>query len=446
MNDGIGGLLLSLVILILLVATNAFFAMSEIAIISTNSKKIERLAESGDKKAKHLLDIISSQSGFLATIQVGVTLSGFLSSAVAADKFAGMLADALSFIPISKGIISGVSLVVITLILSYFTLIFGELVPKRVAMKNPEKVALSVAGPVWGFSKAMKFFVSFLAASTNGVLKLMGLGGKDDEETVTEEDIMMLVDEGEETGAIEQHEKHMIQNILQFDDKDAMDVMTPRTDMVMVSASTTVEETLNLAKEEGFSRIPVYEKDFDDIIGVAYVKDLIDHVLHGGKDEPIGNTLRKPIYVPETKLCSKLLREFQEEKVHMAIVIDEYGGTSGLVTMEDLLESIVGEIEDETDHEDADIQKISDNTYLVDGGTSIEDVEDVIGISLNVEENSDSDTVAGWILEQLGSIPKSGDQIVLPVDNGFEIVVQRIEEHRISKVLIRQAATSVEAC
>lgn len=446
MNDGIGGLLLSLVILILLVATNAFFAMSEIAIISTNSKKIERLAESGDKKAKHLLDIISSQSGFLATIQVGVTLSGFLSSAVAADKFAGMLADALSFIPISKGIISGVSLVVITLILSYFTLIFGELVPKRVAMKNPEKVALSVAGPVWGFSKAMKFFVSFLAASTNGVLKLMGLGGKDDEETVTEEDIMMLVDEGEETGAIEQHEKHMIQNILQFDDKDAMDVMTPRTDMVMVSASTTVEETLNLAKEEGFSRIPVYEKDFDDIIGVAYVKDLIDHVLHGGKDEPIGNTLRKPIYVPETKLCSKLLREFQEEKVHMAIVIDEYGGTSGLVTMEDLLESIVGEIEDETDHEDADIQKISDNTYLVDGGTSIEDVEDVIGISLNVEENSDSDTVAGWILEQLGSIPKSGDQIVLPVDNGFEIVVQRIEEHRISKVLIRQAAASVEAC
>lgn len=439
MNDDIGGLLLSLVILILLVATNAFFAMSEIAIISTNSKKIERLAESGSRKAKHLLDLISSQSGFLATIQVGVTLSGFLSSAVAADKFAGMLADALSFIPISKGIISGVSLVVITLILSYFTLIFGELVPKRVAMKNPEKVALAVAGPVWGFSKVMKFFVSFLAASTNGVLKLIGLGGKDDEEAVTEEDIMMLVDEGEETGAIEQHEKHMIQNILQFDDKDVMDVMTPRTDMVMVPATATVEDTLNLAKEEGFSRIPVYQKDFDDIIGVAYVKDLIDCALHGGKDEPIGETLRKPIYVPETKLCSKLLREFQEEKVHMAIVIDEYGGTSGLVTMEDLLESIVGEIEDETDHEDADIQELSKDTYLVDGGTAIEDVEKVIGVSLDVEDDSDSDTVAGWILEQLGSIPKSGDQIVLPAGNGFEVSVQKIEEHRISKVLIRKA-------
>ena len=439
MNDDIGGLLLSLVILILLVATNAFFAMSEIAIISTNSKKIERLAESGSRKAKHLLDLISSQSGFLATIQVGVTLSGFLSSAVAADKFAGMLADALSFIPISKGIISGVSLVVITLILSYFTLIFGELVPKRVAMKNPEKVALAVAGPGWGFSKVMKFFVSFLAASTNGVLKLIGLGGKDDEEAVTEEDIMMLVDEGEETGAIEQHEKHMIQNILQFDDKDVMDVMTPRTDMVMVPATATVEDTLNLAKEEGFSRIPVYQKDFDDIIGVAYVKDLIDCALHGGKDEPIGETLRKPIYVPETKLCSKLLREFQEEKVHMAIVIDEYGGTSGLVTMEDLLESIVGEIEDETDHEDADIQELSKDTYLVDGGTAIEDVEKVIGVSLDIEDDSDSDTVAGWILEQLGSIPKSGDQIVLPAGNGFEVSVQEIEEHRISKVLIRKA-------
>ena len=446
MNDGIGGLLLSLVILILLVATNAFFAMSEIAIISTNSKKIERLAENGNRKAKHLLDIISSQSGFLATIQVGVTLSGFLSSAVAADKFAGMLSDALSFIPISKGVISGVSLVLITLILSYFTLIFGELVPKRVAMKNPEKVALSVAGPVWGFSKVMKFFVSFLAASTNGVLKLIGLGGKDDEETVTEEDIMMLVDEGEETGAIEQHEKHMIQNILQFDDKDVMDVMTPRTDMVMVSAAATVEETLNLAKEEGFSRIPVYRKDFDDIIGVAYVKDLIDCALHGGNGEPITKMLRKPMYVPETKLCSKLLREFQEEKVHMAIVIDEYGGTSGLVTMEDLLESIVGEIEDETDHEDADIQELSEDTFLVDGGTAIEDVEKTIGVSLDIEEDSDSDTVAGWILEQLGSIPKSGEQIVLPAGNGFEVSVQEIEEHRISKVLIRKVETASVTC
>lgn len=444
MNDGIGGLLLSLVILILLVATNAFFAMSEIAIISTNPKKIERLSESGNRKAKYLSDIISSQSGFLATIQVGVTLSGFLSSAVAADKFAGMLTEALSFIPISQGIISGVSLVVITLILSYFTLIFGELVPKRVAMKNPEKVALAVAGPVWGFSKAMKFFVSFLAASTNGVLKLIGLGGKDEEEAVTEEDIMMLVDEGEETGAIEQHEKHMIQNILQFDDKDVMDVMTPRTDMVMMSASASAEETLLLAQKEGFSRIPVYQKDFDDIIGVAYVKDLIDCTLHGGKDEPISKTLRKPIYVPETKLCSKLLREFQEEKVHMAIVIDEYGGTSGLVTMEDLLESIVGEIEDETDHEDAEIQQLSENVYLVDGGTAIEDVEKVIGVSLTTEEDSDSDTVAGWVLEQLGSIPKSGEKIILPAGNGFEVSVQQIEEHRISKVLIQKATTSVE--
>ena len=209
--------------------------------------------------------------------------------------------------------------------------------------------------------------------------------------------------------------------------------------MVMVPATATVEDTLNLAKEEGFSRIPVYQKDFDDIIGVAYVKDLIDCALHGGKDEPIGETLRKPIYVPETKLCSKLLREFQEEKVHMAIVIDEYGGTSGLVTMEDLLESIVGEIEDETDHEDADIQELSKDTYLVDGGTAIEDVEKVIGVSLDIEDDSDSDTVAGWILEQLGSIPKSGDQIVLPAGNGFEVSVQEIEEHRISKVLIRKA-------
>lgn len=439
MNDSTGDLLLSLVILVLLVGVNAFFAMSEIAILSVNPKKIERMAENKDRKAIHLLELISSQSSFLATIQVGVTLSGFLSSAVAADNFSGILADALDFLPITKSVISGVSLVVITLILSYFTLIFGELVPKRVAMKNPEKIALSVSGVVWGFSKIMKFFVVFLAASTNGVLKLIGLGGKDNEEVVTEEDIMMLVDEGEETGTIEQHEKHMIQNILQFDDKDVKEIMTPRPDMVMISVESTIKEALSLIKEEGFSRIPVYRKDFDDIIGVVYVKDLIDSILNGLDGDKIENLLRKPIYVPETKLCSKLLREFQEEKVHIAIVIDEYGGTSGLVTMEDLLESIVGEIEDEKDDEDLEIEEITKDVYLVDGKTSIEKLEKTLGISLPTEEDYGNDTVAGWVLEHLETIPEEGEQIVLPVENGFEVSVEEMDDHRISKVKISKS-------
>ncbi len=438
MNDGIGDLLLSLIILIFLVGINAFFAMSEIAILSVNSKKIERMSESGNKKATHLLNLISSESNFLATIQVGVTLSGFLSSAVAADKFAGILSDSLNFLPINKSLISGISLVVITLILSYFTLIFGELVPKRIAMKNPEKIALSVSGIVWGFSKIMKFFVVFLAASTNGVLKIIGLGGKDNEEAVTEEDIMMLVDEGEEIGVIEQHEKHMIQNILGFDDRDVKEVMTPRPDMVMISVESTVKEALNLIKEEGFSRIPVYRKDFDDIIGIIYVKDLIDSVLAGNNEETIESILRKPIYIPETKLCSKLLKEFQEEKIHIAIVIDEYGGTSGLVTMEDLLESIVGEIEDEMDDEDIEIKEISENIYEIDGKTSIEKLEKNLGIALPAEEKVESDTVAGWILEQLETIPKKGEKVVLPIENGLEISVLEMDDHRISKIEIRK--------
>jgi len=436
--DSIGDLLLSLVILVLLVGVNAFFAMSELAIISVNSKKIERIAESGSKKAKHLLELVSSESSFLATIQVGVTLSGFLSSAVAADKFAGILSEALSFLPISKSLISGISLVVITLILSYFTLIFGELVPKRIAMKNSEKIALKVANPVWGFSKAMKFFVAFLAASTNGVLKVIGLGGKDTEEAVTEEDIMLLVDEGEETGAIEQHEKDMIENILQFDDKDVKEIMTPRPDMVMLSVESTVEQALTLVREEGFSRIPVYRKDFDDIIGIVYVKDLIEEFLDGNKDKSVETLLRKPIYVPESKLCSKLLKELQEEKIHIAIVIDEYGGTSGLVTMEDLLESIVGEIEDEMDEEEKEIEEISKDTYMVDGKTSVEKLEKELGITLPVEEDFDSDTVAGWVLEHLETIPEEGEKIVLPVENGFEVSVEEMDDHRISKVLIRK--------
>lgn len=437
MNDGIGGLMLSLLILLFLTMTNAFFAMSEIAIISTNEKKIQKLAEEGNKKAAHLSKLIASQSAFLATIQVGVTLSGFLSSAVAAENFAGMLAGALSFLPVNHNVISGVSLVVITVILSYFTLIFGELVPKRFAQKYAEKISLSVSGFLWGFYKVARPFVSLLSASTNGVLKLCGMSAED-EEVVTEEDILMLVDAGEETGAIRQNEREMIQNVLKFDDRDVCDVMTPRPDMVILPEDSTVQEALAVSNQEGYSRIPVFQGNFDNITGVLFVKDLIGPALRGEGGAPISKYLRPVLYVPETKLCRELMAEFKSQKSHMAIVVDEYGGTSGLVTMEDLLESIVGDIEDESDHpEPEEIQKLAEDIWLFDGGVSMEDAAQALDIRLD-EEELENDTLAGWVLEQLGSIPTEGETLKGRLAPDYDVTVKRVDDHRIEEILVHK--------
>ena len=265
----------SIVLIFMLIFVNAFFAMSEIAIISINSQKMKRLAEGGNKAAKRLLAITDSPSDFLATIQVGVTLSGFLNSAVAADNFAGPVAGLLSFLPLPAAVLRSVVLVVITIIISYFTLILGELVPKRVAMKDPDAVALKVVGIVWGMYRVCRPFVRFLAFSTNLVLKLFGIGAENEEEPVGEEDILMMVEAGEEAGSLEPHERAMIENIFEFDDLHVSEVMTHRTDIVAVERAAPLAALVALQKEERYSRLPVYEGDLDDIVGIVYLKDII---------------------------------------------------------------------------------------------------------------------------------------------------------------------------
>lgn len=427
----LGSVLLNIFVLVILVLVNAFFAMSEIAILQSNQNRTKKLAEEGDKRAKRLLKITSEPSDFLATIQVGVTLSGFLASAVAADKFAGMLAEALSFLPIAQNILQGVSLVVITLVLSYFTLVFGELVPKRVAMKNSDQIALAVSGILTGLYKALKLFVRLLAASTNGFLHLIGIRGDgEDEESVTQEDILLMAEEGEEKGAIKEIELQMIQNIFKLEDLLASDVMTHRTEIFMLPENTTVQECLRFSKEEGYSRIPVYEADFDNIIGIVHVKDLID--LDGAA--PIREYLRKPLYIPEGKSCSKLLLEFQENHTHMAIVIDEYGGTDGLITLEDLLEVIVGNIQDESDHEPEEVERLSDDIYIVEGDLSLEEVGEMLEI--NIENDYDCDTIAGYIMAVLGQVPAEPGKDVVPLSEEYLAAAYEIEDHRIQRVVI----------
>ena len=340
----------SLILLLVLIGTNAFFAASEIAVISANANRMKKMADEGNKRAKLLLQITDEPSDFLSTIQVGVTLSGFLASAVAADNFAVYFDEWLAFLPINKSLLHGIVLVVLNIILSYFTLVLGEITPKRIAMKYPDKLALGVVGVIWGLYKVAKPFIKLVTISTNGILRLLHIKPEDDEEKVTEEEILMMVEAGEETGSIDHNEKDMIENIFEFDDARVSEHIIDIRIVCAVPADMPLSQLLEVAAEEKYSRIPVYDENIDNILGVVHVKDLIQLAADPNRRDTKASELMRPIlYVPETIQCSKLLKQFQEQKIHMAVVVDEYGGTEGIVTMEDLLESIVGNIDDEYD-------------------------------------------------------------------------------------------------
>lgn len=432
-----GSIILKIVTLFALIFVNAFFSMSEMAIVTLNDNKIDKMAEQGNKKAKQIQKLTENTSSFLSTIQIGVTLAGFLTSATAAQSFAEMLANAIAktaivnVIPV--GVISGFSTVVITLIMSYFSLVLGELVPKKIAMNKPEKMAF-MAAPILVFvAKVTRPVVKFLALSTNGVLRLIGIDPHADEEVVTEEEIRMMVDVGGEKGVIEDAQIEMINNIFEFDDIDVADIMTHRTDMVCIDDDEPLSEAVKLSIENGFSRIPVYEEDPDDIIGIVYIKDFLKYVgTNLPKTKTVKDMMRPAYYVPETKRCGELFTEMTEKRVQMAVVIDEYGGTAGIVTLEDLLESIVGNIQDEYDQEDEEISIINDTVFEVDGITDIEEVEEHIGKTF---PDGDYDTIGGYIISVLGFLPQDGEMNEVQFEN-VKFTVLSVEERRIDKVKI----------
>lgn len=437
MDTDPGSIILQIVILFALIFVNAFFSMSEMAIVTLNDNKIDKMAADGNKKAKQIKKLTESTSSFLSTIQIGVTLAGFLTSATAAQSFAGMLTDAIAKTSVADvvplGLISGFSTVVITLVMSYFSLVLGELVPKKIAMHNPEKMAF-MAAPVLTFvAKITKPIVKFLAFSTNGVLRLIGIDPHADEEVVTEEEIRMMVDVGGEKGVIEEVQKEMIENIFEFDDIDVADIMTHRTDMVCIDDDEPLSEAVKLSIENGFSRIPVYEEDPDDIVGVVYIKDFLKYVgTTLPKTKTVKDMMRPAYYVPETKRCGELFTEMTEKRVQMAVVVDEYGGTAGIVTLEDLLESIVGNIQDEYDQEDEEISIINDTTFEVDGITDIEEVEEHIGKTF---PEGDYDTIGGYIISVLGFLPQDGEMNEVIFEN-VKFTVLNVEERRIGKVKV----------
>lgn len=422
---------MQILLLACLILLNAFFAATEMAFVSLNDAKISVKAKEGDKKYKKIEKMLKNPSKFLATIQIGITLAGFLSSAFASDVFASELAKVLFDLThaFSVTVWQNISIVVITIILSYFTLIFGELVPKRIAMENAEKFSKFSISIISVLAKVMSPFVKFLTWSTDVVSKLFGVK-KESEETVTEEEIRMMVDVGQENGTINDDEKEMINNVFELNDKEVSEIMIHRTEMFALEDTMSVSEVSKklIEGEYRYSRIPVYNEDIDNIEGILYIKEL----LRANSNVKIKKLLKDTLFIPESKRINEVFKEMQKNKIHMAIVVDEYGGTAGVVTMEDILEEIVGDIYDEYDPVEEKYEKIDENTYIVDGQMSILDFEKLIGVK-NIE--TEYDTVSGYLMELMDRVPTEEENHVIETDK-LVFKIEEFDDRRISKVKV----------
>ena len=376
-------MLSQLIILAILIFINAFFAASEIAFISLNDAKIEKQAKEGNKKAKQIEGMLKSPSKFLATIQIGITLAGFLSSAFASDAFAEKLSPMLyNLMPFfSLTVWNNIAIVLITIILSFFTLVFGELVPKRLAMKYYEKISFGTIGVIRTIFILTSPFVKLLTFVTNGISKMFGVA-ESDQEQVTEEEIKMMVDQGEESGNIKEEEKELINNVFEFNDITVSEIMRHRKDIFAVDINISTDELMEeLTKEEfRYSRIPVYDETIDEIKGILYVKDVLKNI--NKKSFRVKNVVKEAYFVSQNRLINEVFKELQKNKTQIAIIVDEYGGTAGLITMEDILEELVGDIYDEYDKEEKEYEKIDENTYLLSGSLPIYDVNKLLNADI----------------------------------------------------------------
>ena len=421
-----------LIFLVILILLNAYFAATEIAFISLNDAKIEKKAKEGNKKAKQIQKMLKNPSKFLATIQIGITLAGFLSSAFASDAFAGMLAPKLNeLMPfISINVWQNISIVIITIILSFFTLVFGELVPKRLAMKYYEKISYATIGVIKAISVITAPFVKLLTWATNIVSKIFGVG-EQEEEIVTDEEIKMMVDQGEEKGSIEENEKELINNVFEFNDIVASEIMTHRTDMYAIEIEQDLYEILDEIDEYKYSRIPVYRDSIDNIEGILFLKDILKSVSMRKKIK-IADIIREAYFVPETKPIDEIFKELQANKMQMAIVVDEYGGTAGVLTMEDILEELVGNIFDEYDDIEFEYKKLDENTYLIDGSISLYELKKILNVEL---PEGDYETLSGYLIEKLGRLPEEGEYPVIE-DEKLTYKIQEYEDKRIRWVKV----------
>ncbi|WP_051217353.1 hemolysin family protein [Paenibacillus assamensis] len=435
-----------ILILLILIVLNAFFAASEIALISLNDNKVKSMAEAGHKKAKLLHSLLSEPSRFLATIQIGITLAGFMASAFAAESFAGRLAQYLyeAGVPIPRTILETVSVILITIILSYFTLVFGELVPKRLAMKKYEPIAMFAAVPLTVLSKVTAPFVRLLTGSMNLIVRILGVNPDENKEQVTEEEIRMMVDVGNENGTIQEDEKMMINNIFELDNKTVTDIMTHRSSVIGISMDSSLKEVAKLINIEKYTRYPIYEGDIDNIVGILHVKDIIKYLETDADDSfNLKDLIRVPYFIPASKRIDDLFKELQNNKVHIAVAIDEYGGTAGIVTVEDLLEEIVGNIFDEHDdeEEEKEIEQVEEGVWVVDGTIQLRVLNPIIDADFPTD---DYDTLSGFVIGQLGRIPEQSEKPIVTFD-GFVFEVLEVDEKRIHKLKVLRSTAEVSS-
>lgn len=427
-----GNLFLQFLIIIILTGINAFFSGAEMAIVSINKNKLKLLSEEGDKRAVMLENLLKEPSKFLSTIQVGITLAGFFASASAATGLSLYLSKFLKSINIPYS--TQISMILITFLLSYVTLVFGELIPKRMALRSSEKIALSSVGIIITISKIFSPFVKLLTLSTNIVLTLFKMKDDNLEEKVSKEEIRSLVEVGREHGIINESEKEMIENIIEFDEKVAREIMIPRTKVFLIDKNISISELFEKKEVSKYSRIPVYEEEADNIIGILLTKDLMMEAYKVGfENVNLSSILQEPYFVPETKNVNELFNELQVEKKHIAILIDEYGGFSGIVTLEDLIEEVMGNISDEFDDEDFSIRKLSPNKYLINGELSLNDLNDNFNIEL---ESKHYDTISGLLIEKLGYIPEDNEEIEPIIIDEISFKPQKVKNKKIEKVLV----------
>ncbi|MEW6223597.1 MAG: hemolysin family protein [Chloroflexota bacterium] len=428
-----GDTLLELAFITFLVLLNGVFVAAEIALVSIRPSRVEQLVEEGRRGASRVKRLIGDPGRFLAVIQLAITFIGFLASAFAGISLATALATFLTDIGVGEGYAVPVSLLIVTILLSLFTIVFGELVPKTLALAHPEAFALGLARPVDVIGRLFRPVVAGLTLATRTISKAFG-AEVTTQAQITAEELRLIVERGGEQGILEAEEEQMINAVIELGERRLHEVMVPRIAIVALPATATFEEVIDRIIEEGHSRVPVYETSVDEVIGILYAKDLLPFLKAAAVEPPdLRTLLRAPVFVPESMTIDDLLHEFQRRKVHIAIVLDEYGGTAGLVTIEDLLEEIVGEIQDEYDVEEPLVEPLGEDRARVDGRASVDDLLDVFDLRLTLEDEDEYDTVGGLVYHRIGGVPVPGDEVRV---DGLRLTVETTDGRRVGKVLV----------
>jgi putative hemolysin len=422
-----------ILVILVLTALEAVFVAAEIALVSIRRSRVEQLVEEGRRGATRVQRLTSDPGRFLAVIQLCLTFVGFFASAYAAVSLTDRLTNLLEQVPAIAGSATGISLVVVTALLALFTIVFGELVPKTLALAHPEGFAIVLSAPIELIGRLLSPVVRALTATTRVVTSALG-SNVTAESRISAEELRLIVERGGEQGVLEAEEEQMIHAVIELGDRRVHEVMVPRVGIAALPTTATFDEAIATIVEEGHSRVPVYQETVDEVVGIVYAKDLLPYLREGAGPRPeLRSILRTPLFVPESMSIDDLLHEFQRRKVHIAVVLDEYGGTAGIVTIEDLLEEIVGEIQDEYDVEEPMVERLSSDEFRVDGRAAVDELGDLFDLDLELEDEDEYDTVGGLVYHRIGGVPEPGDRIEV---GALVLTVETVDGRRVDKVLV----------